>query len=114
MAKVQVLCGAHRSQRCAQIDQVMRNHWGRSLLLTPTHGYARVRRERLLLTGGGAGMLGESGTGVQGFCSASAGDGRGCMCACWKTLSVSCWLEQALAGEMVAEKLAALNLSNRE
>ncbi len=110
MAKVQVLCGAHRSQRCAQIDQVMRSHWGRSLLLTPTHGYARVRRERLLLTGAAQGCWGNPVREFKDFVVHLLAM-EGMHVRLLEDFERLLLLEQALAGETVAERVAALNLS---
>lgn len=58
MAEVLIIAGAQRSGRSARIDSLMREQWGRAMLLTPTRQFASRRLERLLTEGGLSGAWG--------------------------------------------------------
>ncbi len=51
MARIQIFCGPCRSPRAGRIDALLKEHWGRALLVTPTHAYATHRRDALLSGG---------------------------------------------------------------
>lgn len=51
MAHVRIFCGPRWSPRAERIDALLREYWGRAMLVTPTHAYA-VRRRDALLSGG--------------------------------------------------------------
>lgn len=51
MTHIEFYCGTHRSGRGAAIDALVTAHWGRALLITPTHGLAARRMEALLADG---------------------------------------------------------------
>ena len=61
---MRLLCGPQRSGRTEAVDRILRDHWGRALLLVPTRQYAARRAERLILE---AGLLGAWGRGVMTF-----------------------------------------------
>jgi RecB family exonuclease len=52
MATVELLCGAARSGRARYVDDLMRAHWGRAVLLVPTRRYARARVVQIVVEGG--------------------------------------------------------------
>jgi ATP-dependent helicase/nuclease subunit B len=58
MAEIRIYCGANRSHRVGRVDMAARERAGRTLIVTPTEPYARVRRERLLLEEASAGAWG--------------------------------------------------------
>jgi len=59
MAQVRLFCGAARSGRARHLDNLMRAHWGRAVLLVPTRQYARRRLEKLILEAGLDGAWGQ-------------------------------------------------------
>ncbi len=50
MAKTRLIQGTHRSDRSRRVDGLVRDHWGRALLLVPTRTQAAERTESLLLS----------------------------------------------------------------
>lgn len=64
MKTVRLLCGTGRSARAGAMDALMREHWGRAVLVTPAYAYAALRRESLLLE---SGLPGAWGNPVQPF-----------------------------------------------
>ncbi len=58
MAEVTVLTGSQLSDRRAQIDEVLQQHWGRAILLLPSHRLVQSRRDHYLASTETAGMLG--------------------------------------------------------
>lgn len=67
MALVRVLIGPERSERGRAIEDSLLGAVGRSVLLVPTHRYARARTERLLERSGLAGFWGEPITTFEDF-----------------------------------------------
>ncbi len=63
MTQFEFYCGTHRSGREAAIDVLVKECWGRSLLITPTHNLATRRLETLFAdaapTGGFGACVGE-------------------------------------------------------
>ena len=51
MSRVRILCGPKRSGRSAAFDDLIRAHWPRAFVITPTAAHARVVTERVLLGG---------------------------------------------------------------
>ncbi len=58
MTRIAFYCGTCRSDREAQIDGLVRERWGKALLITPTHALAARRMEALLADGALPGGLG--------------------------------------------------------
>ena len=58
MATVRLLCGPPRSARPATLDALLREHWGRAILLVPTRQYAARRAEAIILEGDSGGAWG--------------------------------------------------------
>jgi hypothetical protein len=67
MAKTELHCGPPGSGRSAAIDAIMAAHWGRAILLVPTHAYALKRREELILNHGLDGAWGAPVQQLTGF-----------------------------------------------
>lgn len=59
MPRVHVFCGPSRSSRAGRIDALIREHWGRALLITPAQAYAARRQDALLATAPGQGVWGK-------------------------------------------------------
>jgi len=58
MAEVTVLTGSHLSDRRARIDDVIQQHWGRVVVLLPSHHLAQVRLDAFLSKTNAPGVLG--------------------------------------------------------
>ena len=58
MAEVTVFTGSHLSGRRAKIDGVLQRHWGRAILLLPSHRLVQTRRDQFLGATNAPGMLG--------------------------------------------------------
>ena len=58
MAEVTVLTGSHLSDRRARIDGVIQQHWGRVIVLLPSHHLAQVRRDAFLAETDAPGVIG--------------------------------------------------------